>query len=58
MHHEKDSPPNLGCRQFPGWILVYDVGRGQTQTYFHDKMGNSTAHEHLQTSQRRYKVKK
>ena len=52
------TPPNPGCRQLSGWVLGYDAGRSQTQAYFHDKMGHSAVHEHLQTLRRWYKVKR
>ena len=33
-------------------------GLTQDQAYFHNKMGHSAVHEHLQTLRRRYKVKR
>ena len=37
--------------------LGSDADRSQAQTYFHDKMGDTSVYEHLQTLRRRYKVK-
>ena len=53
-----DSSPNPGGRQLSGWGLGYGAGRSQAQTYFHNKMGHSAVHEHLQTLRRWYKVKR
>ncbi len=58
MHHERDSSPNPGSKQLSRLVLCHDAGRGQTQTYFHNKMGDTSVYEHLQTLRRRYKVKR
>ena len=57
-HHERGSPPNPGRRQLSRWVFCDNADRSPAQAYFHDKMGNTSVYEHLQTLRRRYKVKR
>ena len=45
--HERDSAQNPCNRSISGWLFRYDAGRRKTQTYFDNKMGNSSVFEHL-----------